>query len=771
VRSNESQLGAPEAPTVELHSDGGAHGSHCAGIAAGFQVSGQDGLDGVAPGAWLISCKLGDNRLAGGATRTESMKKAYEYAQAFGERFGLPVVVNMSFGIGSVEEGGIGSVEERDDAMGKWLDDFLAEHPDFYVCTSAGNAGPGLSTVGLPATSYSVISSGASLSVATGRDLYNAKLQRDTLFAFSSRGGETNKPDIVAPGSALSTVPGFVDGSARFNGTSMASPQTAGAVACLLSAALEEDLPVHWGIIKRALIAGGKPIAGLGMNDQGGGLVALESSWKVLRDLAQSESAHEVLWYRIETACPFQADGTSEAAYWRTPGGVPVDPERVQFTVYPVFHPDLTADERDSFFRSFSFKSDAGWLRVVSGDRYIRGDMGMQVSLQYKGDELAEPGLHTARVVGSLDGGDLSGLAGREFYLWNTVVVGEALEASNGYSRSWTGKDLPASWVRRYYVDVPAGASAMRVRLEVSSDVGSKRGARVLTEICDPEGRVRSGFVGYASIDGDQIRDQIVMPPELFPGTWEINVVSSILAMDLSAYRLTVSCDGYDAPAAITEVGRGGAGEAAEANFTVTRTFPGYFRGEVDAAIEGHTTERSIEISDDDEWSHSFTLDGTTPRAEFDLVMDETTANLFTDCAVNIIDSSGQAVRATGFDGTEVTIGLSLPSGQSEATYELQVVGAFALAADTEEWGFDLTEKYYFAAPTRGQVERVGGGPLRLYCGVPVELALSFDGAWPGAPSGLQPFGAVRFRDTHLEDRRPGDDGGRVVLEVPIRME
>ncbi len=233
----------------------------------------------------------------------------------------------------------------------------------------------------------------------------------------------------------------------------------------------------------------------------------------------------------------------------------------------------------------------------------------------------------------------------------------------------------------------------------------------------------------------------------------------------------SVSCDGYDAPAVITELGRDGTGEAAESSFTVTRTFPGYFRGDVDAAIEGHAKTENVEISDADEWTHSFSLDGTTPRAEFHLVMDEDTANLFTDCAVNILDGEGQAVRATGFDGTEVTIGIGLPSGQSSASYKLKVVGAFALAEDSEEWGFDLTEKYFFASPTRGQVERVGGGPLRLYCGVPVELALSFDGSWPSAPSGLQPFGAVRFLDTHLDDKRPGDQGGRVVLEVPISLE
>ena len=66
---------------------------------------------------------------------------------------------------------------------------------------------------------------------------------------------------------------------------------------------------------------------------------------------------------------------------------------------------------------------------------------------------------------------------------------------------------------------------------------------------------------------------------------------------------------------------------------------------------------------------------------------------------------------------------------------------------------------------------RAGGGPLRLYCGVPTDVALSFTDSWPAPPAGLQPFGAVRFRDRDPADKAPGDTAGRVVLEVPIRLE
>ncbi len=763
VRDDEDWLGRFAAPTVEFHHDSGAHGSHCAGIAAGHEVGGQAGLHGVAPGAWVISCKLGDTRLSGGATRTESMKKAYEHAVDFGERYGLPVVVNMSFGINSVEE--------DDDTIGGWLDELLAEHPGFYVCTSNGNEGPGLSTSGIPATSRSVIAAGAYLSREAARELYQADLPVNTLFAFSSRGGEAPKPDVVAPGTALSTVPGFVDGSARFHGTSMASPQTAGAVACLLSAALQEDLSVHWGMIKRALIAGATRVPGLALFEQGGGLVDIQGSWRVLRDLARSESAHSVLDYEIETFCPFQTDGQAPAAYWRTPGGAPAAPERVTFRVRPVFHPDLTPDERDVFFRSFKFKSEAPWLKVLSSKRYIRGDMAMSVDVTYGADRLTAPGVYSARVIATLDGGDLSGLPGREFSLWNTVVVGEAADPAAGAGFVFTGGDLQASTTRRHYVTAPAGATAMRCRLEVSEDVGARDGAGCYLEICNPEGSVKGNWAGYARPETRPVTDTVITGDELYPGIWELNVVAAIGNLVDTNYRLTVSFDAYDVqPVEVTSLARAGTGKPAKSSLTVTRAFPGVFKGDVTATLAGFGREREIEVEEADEWSHTFTLDAATPRASFRFEMDEATANLFTDCAVNILDADGHAVRGTGFDGLVCEMSVAKPADVATATFTLKVVGGFALGVDSESWGFDLSETYRFGAPVAGEIARAGGGDLHLYCGVPTELDVSFDGTWPDPPDGLQPIGAIEFRDRNLDDRRPGDTGGRIVLEVPIRL-
>ena len=151
--------------------------------------------------------------------------------------------------------------------------------------------------------------------------------------------------------------------------------------------------------------------------------------------------------------------------------------------------------------------------------------------------------------------------------------------------------------------------------------------------------------------------------------------------------------------------------------------------------------------------------------------MSAKTGNLFTDCAVNILDSKGTAVRTNAFDGLEADVGISLPAGADEATFTLQVVGAFAIAEDMEEWGFDLEEKFSVTQPVAGKAVRDGGGPLHLHCGVPTEISLEFDEEWSAPVSEQKVFGAVRFLDKNTEDRRPGDQGGRLVMEIPILLD
>ncbi|MDH3268864.1 MAG: S8 family serine peptidase, partial [Ignavibacteria bacterium] len=109
---------------VSFHYDDGSHGTHVAGIAGGYQIGGID-FNGIAPGAKMMSMKLGNNLFSGGATVTESMKKAYLYADKVSKETETLCIINMSFGIGSELEG-LADME-------KFLENLAKENPYLYI--------------------------------------------------------------------------------------------------------------------------------------------------------------------------------------------------------------------------------------------------------------------------------------------------------------------------------------------------------------------------------------------------------------------------------------------------------------------------------------------------------------------------------------------------------------------------------------------------------------------------------------------------------------
>ena len=95
---------APASRELDLVFDSCGHGTHVAGIAAGNDLYGVRGFDGVAPGAQLLGLKIA-NSAQGGITTTGSMIRAMDYAIRFAEARRLPLVLNMSFGVGNEIEG------------------------------------------------------------------------------------------------------------------------------------------------------------------------------------------------------------------------------------------------------------------------------------------------------------------------------------------------------------------------------------------------------------------------------------------------------------------------------------------------------------------------------------------------------------------------------------------------------------------------------------------------------------------------------------------
>jgi subtilisin family serine protease len=261
------------APLVDLFFDTSGHGSHVAGIAAAHEIYGEAGLDGVAPGAQLLGLKIANDGNDAIST-TGSMRDAMEYAVRFAASRGLPLVMNMSFGVGNEREGAA-----RIEAV---VDSVLAAHPDVVFTISAGNDGPAMSTVGFPGSSARAISVGALLPGRFVAPTPGSPAPPDAVAYFSARGGEVPKPDIVTPGVAYSTVPNWDAGGEIEGGTSMASPHAAGLAALLLSAAKQAHRTVNAALVRRALMVTAGKLPTASYAEQGAGIPDALRAWQWL---------------------------------------------------------------------------------------------------------------------------------------------------------------------------------------------------------------------------------------------------------------------------------------------------------------------------------------------------------------------------------------------------------------------------------------------------------------------------------------------------------
>lgn len=737
-------LTGDDEPALNLHFDDGGHGSHCGGIAAGNDIHGQAGMDGVAPGAWIVSCKLGDNSLSGGATRTDSMKKAYEYVGHLAKTYEVPVVVNMSYGIGSEIEG--------DASMEKWLDDFLDDHSSVVICHSAGNSGPGLSSIGTPAAADGVIVSGALLTKEVARDLYGAPYRQDHMFGFSSRGGEVAKPDVATPGVASSSVPLWSHYD-RYNGTSMASPQTTGAVACILSGLVQRDLGWNFGTIQRSLQATARPLEGYSRIAAGAGVLYLPDAFEAAVDYAEAGEDELVTVYRVRTEAPGQEDGEAPAAYWRAGGWFPAAPLEQEFTVEPRFATDVTEDQRNQFYRAFRLKSDVDWIRIDRDETYINGDTEREIGLSYDASKLREPGLHVGTVLGTVKGSSRGGAAEREFELVVSIIVPREFTVANDYSMEFEGRELDPGALQREFVRVPTGASSMEVVCRVpEGEEGSVR-----TVLHDPEGRrfLRGGF---AESEGPRERRFVVAGDDLRPGTWEVVNRADMTTDTRSTYDLGISFSGlHSRPEEIAALDFDAPGEAPTAAFEVVNRFSEPFEGTAAGSVDHWRRERNVEV-EGSVFTYDFTVDETIAAVEFEIELTGETYNRMTDCAVNIMDSEGVYAAQSGLGQRfgDVSLSPASPGG-----YTLEVVAAFSLPDDAESWSLDLVERFELAEPVALSVTQRGETSLRVVPDVPATLEIEAAASPVTAPSGFVNAGEVRLVD---------DDTGGIRLRVPVRL-
>ncbi|SCF36553.1 Subtilase family protein [Micromonospora viridifaciens] len=424
----------------------GAHGSHVAGITAANGLFGGK-MTGVAPGAKLVSVRV-CLFVAGCTSHALIEGMIYAAKQANVD------VINMSIG-------GLPSLNDGNNTRAL-LYNRLIEQYGVQMFISAGNSGPGTNTVGDPSVAEKVLSVGSYITDATWRANYGSSSPyADNLHYYSSRGPREDggfKPNLVAPGSAISSVPTWQPGGpvagtyplppgyAMLNGTSMASPQAAGAGALLVSAAKAQGFQRQPAQIRQAMMSSARFLDGLGAFEQGAGLINVPAAYDLLRTNIKTVG--------ITSSVPVN---TVLSGFLAKPGvGVGIHDRE-----------GVTAGRK--YTRTYTFTRTTGGSKAITynlswvgNDGTFSSDTSVALPLNKPVEVTvainpATPGAHSA--ILRLDDPATTGV---DYQTMNMVVAPYTFAAADNYQVAINGK-VGRNQSLRYFFQVPAGTPALKV--------------------------------------------------------------------------------------------------------------------------------------------------------------------------------------------------------------------------------------------------------------------------------------------------------------------
>ena len=458
---------------VKLGFDGLGHGTEVAGVVA---ANGE--VEGIAPGAQLLGIKI-LNRL--GQASIPVLQEALEVA---GQRGARVAVVSL----------GQYQLSNRDHDKLTATAELMWKKYQMIICMAAGNNGPGINTVTRSSALCNVISVGAYATPQMWYRDYGWMVEEPTLWYFSSVGPSADgllAPTLIAPGNAISTYPLWGDSIYRLEeGTSMAAPHVAGAVALLLDVAAHQLYQNDTLAVYQALISGAVPLDNLQPVEQGFGAVNMMRAWQELKDMKDSFTAYEVSQYT-------PGFGYGQGLYSR--GMVPSQMS-VQIKNTSTTGRQLAVGGLSDWIQPSQY-----WLQIPAGSE-------RRINIAYQG--LDEPGLYSEFLVA-----DDMDTPGTDLNILQTVIVPHDLASLPQDTLTQTS-NLPAGQFKRYFLQVPEGSGQLQLKL----DVGQKGRARM--HVISPWGWQEVS--SYAGVGETMVREQASLTfDKPAAGVWEVVIYSS----------------------------------------------------------------------------------------------------------------------------------------------------------------------------------------------------------------------------------------------------
>ncbi|MEH0544392.1 S8 family serine peptidase [Streptomyces sp. B21-105] len=692
------------------------HGTHVAGITAANGLFGGN-MDGAAPGAKLVSsraCVFGPG--CTNVALTEGM---------------IDLVVNRGVDIVNMSIGGLPGLNDGNNARAE-LYTRLIDTYGVQLVISAGNEGPGANTIGDPGLADKVISVGAGISKETWAANYGSQVTKKyALLPFSSRGPREDggfTPTLVAPGAAINTTQTWLPGApvaeagyqlpagySMLQGTSMASPQAAGASALLISAAKQHKVALTPAILRTALTSTAHHIKGVQAYEEGAGAIDVVDAWKSIR---KGATAHDyTVKAPVDTALDqaLKTPGFGTGIYDRESGLKAGQKKTYDVTI------TRTSGPATAVRHELELENNAAGTFKILGDDEVKLPLNKPVTVRIQ----AKP--RAAGIASAILEVDDPKTEGVDKQILNTVVVSTPLKHKFAVSNT-----VQRNSFQSYFLTVPEGAKSFEVAIGGLKDKSQTRFISIHPYgVAVEDSSTIYCYSNYPNTNGCRPDARSYLNPQA--GVWEIEVESRRTSPLLdNPYKLEATVYGAAFDPATVTVPEVKVGTPATASWKVTNNFAA-IDGKLAGGPLGSSKATRPTIANGE--TQTTTVEVPAGAKSLDVSIGNV-SDASADLDLTVFDAAGNQVAQQADGDSEEAVSIPAPAA---GTYTIEVAGYSVPAGTT---AYDYLDVFF--SSSLGAVAVDESTPVKLGTGASTSVKATVTAA-AAAPEGRAFFGQVQL--------------------------